>query len=83
MPDFQWPEPRKRLKGARQDAVTTELRKRYEAGASIRALAEESGRSYGYVHARLYVSGVSFRSRGGNRWRSSRRPRGSSPRALR
>ncbi|WP_414169171.1 helix-turn-helix domain-containing protein [Streptoverticillium reticulum] len=76
MSDFSWPAPRKRLKAEQQDRVTAELRKKYDAGASIRALAEESGRSYGYVHRRLAESGVTFRSRGGN-LRSSRRPRGS------
>lgn len=81
--DFTWPEPRKRLKPEQQERVTSELRKKYDAGASIRALAEESGRSYGYVHRRLYESGVSFRSRGGNRWGSSRRPQNSRPRAPR
>ncbi|MFD3714915.1 helix-turn-helix domain-containing protein [Streptomyces sp. NPDC058677] len=80
--DFAWPEPRRRLQPEQQDRVTSELRKKYDAGASIRALSEESGRSYGYVHQRLYESGVTFRPRGGNR-HTSRRPRGSGPRAPR
>ncbi|MFL0026045.1 helix-turn-helix domain-containing protein [Streptomyces sp. NBUL23] len=47
--------------------IDAELRKRYDSGASIRVLTEESGRSYGYVHRRLVVTGVTFRQRGGNR----------------
>ena len=79
--DFAWPEPRKRLGPEQQGHVTTELRKGYDAGASIHVLAEESGRSYGYVHRHLADSGVVFRSRGGRggTTRSSRRPRGSGP----
>jgi hypothetical protein len=34
-------------------------------GATIRALAEETGRSYGGVHRLLVDAGVVFRSRGG------------------
>jgi hypothetical protein len=42
-----------------------ELRARYEAGASIRTLARETGRSYGFVWNLLTESGVTFRPRGG------------------
>ncbi|MFJ3707337.1 MULTISPECIES: helix-turn-helix domain-containing protein [unclassified Streptomyces] len=45
----------------------------------IRALPEEAGWSYGYVHRRPADSGVTFRPRGGD-MRSSRRPHGDSPR---
>ena len=42
-----------------------DLKKRYEAGESIRLLAESSGRSYGFVHRILNESGASLRGRGG------------------
>ena len=45
--------------------VGSELRKKYEKGASIRALAESTGRSYGFVHRVLSEAGVTRRSRGG------------------
>lgn len=61
---FVWPEPRKRLGPQHQERIATELRKRYDDGSSIRALAEESGRSYGFVHRSLTASGVMFRPRG-------------------
>mgnify|MGYP001436628772 CR=1 FL=1 len=40
---------------------------KYDSGASIRALAQETGRSYGGVHRLLTDAGVTFRSRGGDR----------------
>jgi hypothetical protein len=57
-------------KGARvtrdeRDRVAADLVKKYERGASIRALAEQTGRSYGFVHRILTESGVSLRGRGG------------------
>ncbi|MBK3589504.1 hypothetical protein JHN49_39970, partial [Streptomyces sp. MBT57] len=42
-----------------------DLKKKYDSGASIRALAEETGRSYGFVHRMLSESGVTLRGRGG------------------
>ena len=45
--------------------VAGELRTAYERGASIRALAASTGRSYGSVHAMLRESGTRMRSRGG------------------
>ncbi len=55
----------RRISGGERDTLGAELRKRYEAGASIRQLAEETGRSYGSVHALLIGSGAQMRSRGG------------------
>lgn len=73
MPDsFAWPKKHQRLDAQQQEAVTAELRKRYDAGWSIRALATESGRSYGYVHRHLRLSGVAFRPKGGVRLRRLR-----------
>ncbi|MET7458455.1 helix-turn-helix domain-containing protein [Streptomyces sp. NPDC005574] len=56
---------RKLIPGPERDRVAAELKAKYEAGASIRALAEESTRSYGGVHQLLADAGVVFRSRGG------------------
>jgi predicted transcriptional regulator len=56
---------RKLMPGPARDQVGTELKVQYEAGTSIRALAESTGRSYGGVHRLLADAGVEFRSRGG------------------
>jgi hypothetical protein len=52
--------------GEQRDKVKAELAKRYEHGASVRSLAEDIGRSYGFVHRILRESGVTMRLRGGN-----------------
>jgi len=54
-----------RITGAARDKLAGDLRKKYEKGASIRALAESTGRSYGFVHRVLTETGVSLRGRGG------------------
>lgn len=54
-----------RVTGGDRDTLSRKLKDRYEGGASIRALAEESGRSYGFVHRILSESGASLRGRGG------------------
>ena len=54
-----------RVAGADRDKLATELRKKYDNGASIRALASSSGRSYGFVHRMLTESGATLRGRGG------------------
>jgi hypothetical protein len=54
-----------RVTGNERDRLASELRKKYEAGASIRTLAESTGRSYGFVHRILSESGTSLRGRGG------------------
>ena len=54
-----------RIVGRDRDKLTTDLRKKYDGGASIRALAEASGRSYGFVHRVLKDSGTTLRGRGG------------------
>nr|WP_269844528.1 helix-turn-helix domain-containing protein [Actinokineospora bangkokensis] len=54
-----------RITGATRDKLATDLKKKYEKGASIRALAESTGRSYGFVHRVLSESGVTLRGRGG------------------
>ncbi|GAA0514739.1 MULTISPECIES: helix-turn-helix domain-containing protein [Saccharopolyspora] len=54
-----------RITGSARDKLASDLRKKYEKGASIRALAEATGRSYGFVHRVLSESGVQLRGRGG------------------
>lgn len=54
-----------RITGEDRDKLSEELREKYLAGASIRALASETGRSYGFVHRLLVDGGVKLRSRGG------------------
>ena len=55
----------RRITGAERDTLAADLKKKYESGASIRALAESTGRSYGFVHRVLSESGVTLRGRGG------------------
>ena len=54
-----------RISGSDRDKLATDLRKKYEGGASIRDLATETGRSYGFVHRVLSETGVQLRGRGG------------------
>jgi predicted transcriptional regulator len=54
-----------RITGASRDKLAADLKKKYEKGASIRSLAESTGRSYGFVHRVLTESGVQLRGRGG------------------
>ena len=54
-----------RITGAERDKLSSDLRKKYESGQSIRLLAETSGRSYGFVHRILSESGTTLRGRGG------------------
>lgn len=61
-----------RLTGVERDKLASELVTQYEQGASIRSLAESTGRSYGFVHRVLSESQVTLRGRGGaTRGRSS------------
>ncbi len=54
-----------RVTGAERDRLAADLRKKYDAGQSIRTLAAASGRSYGFVHRILSESGATLRGRGG------------------
>ena len=60
----------RRITGTERDQLTSKLRKQYDKGVSIRALAKETGRSYGFVHRLLVESGTTLRGRGG----ANRRP---------
>jgi predicted transcriptional regulator len=54
-----------RVTGTARERLAADLKKKYAQGRSIRALAEETGRSYGFVHRMLTESGVTLRGRGG------------------
>ncbi len=54
-----------RISGGQRDKLAVDLKKKYEGGRSIRDLATETGRSYGFVHRLLSESGVELRGRGG------------------
>jgi hypothetical protein len=54
-----------RVTGPDRNKLATDLKKRYDSGESIRALATATGRSYGFVHRILTETGVTLRGRGG------------------
>ena len=54
-----------RVTGADRTKLASDLKKRYDAGESIRSLAAATGRSYGFVHRILSETGVTLRDRGG------------------
>ena len=54
-----------RVTGSDRNRLATDLKKRYDAGESIRSLANATGRSYGFIHRILTETGVTLRGRGG------------------
>lgn len=54
-----------RVTGEDRRALASELQQKYATGTSIRDLAQETGRSYGFVHRILSESGTQLRGRGG------------------
>lgn len=54
-----------RVTGADRNKLAGDLRRKYDGGRSIRSLAQETGRSYGFVHRMLTESGATLRGRGG------------------
>ncbi len=54
-----------RVTGAERAELAASLGRRYAAGESVRALAEDTGRSFGFVHGLVKEAGVPLRSRGG------------------
>jgi hypothetical protein len=54
-----------RVTGADRSKLATDLKKRYDGGESIRALANATGRSYGFIHRILTETDVKLRGRGG------------------
>ncbi|MER6346078.1 helix-turn-helix domain-containing protein [Streptomyces sp. NPDC001595] len=57
----------KQITGTARQELAREMKKQYEKGMSIRAIAEAHGRSYGFVHRVLSETEVPLRSRGGER----------------
>lgn len=55
----------RRITGSARETLTADLRKQYEKGASIRELASQTGRSYGFIHRLLVEADVTLRGRGG------------------
>ena len=55
-----------RVTGTDRARMAADLKKRYDAGESIRALALATGRSYGFIHRILTEQGVTLRGRGGS-----------------
>ena len=53
-----------RITGASRAQLATELKEQYEQGTSIRTLAENTGRSYGFIHQVLNETKVHLRRRG-------------------
>lgn len=51
--------------------LAAKLKRRYDSGESIRKIAAEIGRSYGFVHRVLSESGTALSSREGDAWRRS------------
>ena len=54
-----------RISGTQRTSLASQYAKRYSGGESIRKIAEDAGRSYGFVHNVLKESGVALRGRGG------------------
>ncbi len=53
-----------RIAGEHRAQLASDFKSRYEEGASIRTIAESSGRSYGFVHQVLNEAEVALRGRG-------------------
>jgi Helix-turn-helix domain len=58
-----------RITGAQREEWKHDYVKRYGAGSSIRKIAEDTGRSYGFVHRLLVEAGITLRQHGGARVR--------------
>lgn len=73
---FPMPDPEQQrytpLTGEDRDRLAAELRRRYERGATLRALAAEVGRSYGLVRKLVLAQGATLRGRGGAGTRKAR-----------
>lgn len=54
-----------RIRGDQRSKLAGDYAKRYDAGESIRSIAGDSGRSFGFVHGVLKEAGVALRGRGG------------------
>ena len=54
-----------RITGTQRETLAGQYAKRYAAGDSIRKIADDAGRSFGFVHGVLKESGTALRGRGG------------------
>jgi hypothetical protein len=54
-----------RITGTQRTTLASQYAKRYAAGESIRKIADDAGRSFGFVHGVLKEAGVELRGRGG------------------
>jgi transposase len=59
-------DPGRRIVGDERMELAENFAQLYAAGDSIRAIADASGRSYGFVHRVLNENGVTLRARGGD-----------------
>lgn len=55
----------KRVTGEDRDRLGAELKRRYEAGETVRQLHTSTGRSFGAIQRLLSESGATMRPRGG------------------
>lgn len=55
-----------RIIGDDRLSMGEEIEKRYLEGETVRTIAADLGRSYGFVHGLLKEQGVNFRARGGD-----------------
>ena len=54
-----------RITGDQRTSLAQTFGERYAGGESIRSIAQDTGRSYGFVHGVLKESGAALRGRGG------------------
>ena len=54
-----------RITGTQRTTLASQYARRYAAGESIRKIADDAGRSFGFVHGVLKEAGVELRGRGG------------------
>ncbi|MBK6764327.1 MAG: transcriptional regulator [Micrococcales bacterium] len=55
----------RRITGAEREDLAVKVKGRYTGGESIRDIAAETGRSYGFIHRLLVESETTLRGRGG------------------
>ncbi|MFN8185066.1 MAG: helix-turn-helix domain-containing protein [Candidatus Nanopelagicales bacterium] len=55
----------RRIIGTERQDLTVEVKGRYTRGESIREIAADTGRSYGFIHRLLVESETALRGRGG------------------
>ncbi len=72
MPTVGATEASRRIVGAERVTWTKDYLARYAAGQSIRGIARDTGRSYGFAHRLLVEGGATLRSWGGARRRRTK-----------